>query len=65
MLRHRDVDVALDEALATCFDAGGVAVGALYLLDDHGTLRVRPLGGDPSWPPSDLGTFFGHERVLR
>jgi len=65
VLRHRDVDVALDEALATCFDAGGVAVGALYLLDAKGQLRARPLGGDPKWPPSDLATFFGHEALLR
>jgi PAS domain S-box-containing protein len=65
VLRHRDVDVALDDALATCFDAGGVAVGALYLLDDSGALRVRPLGGDPAWPPPELATFFGHEDVLR
>jgi PAS domain S-box-containing protein len=65
VLRHRDVDVALDEALATCFDAGGVAVGALYLLDEAGALRVRPLGGDPVWPPPSLGAFFGHEDLLR
>jgi PAS domain S-box-containing protein len=65
VLRHRDVDVALDDALATCFDAGGVAVGALYLLDDHGALRARPLGGDPGWPPDDLATFFGREALLR
>jgi PAS domain S-box-containing protein len=65
VLRHRDVAVALDEALATCFDAGGVAVGALYLLDDDGALRARPLGGDPKWPPPDLATFFGWEQLLR
>ncbi|MBV8761501.1 MAG: response regulator [Deltaproteobacteria bacterium] len=65
VLRHRDVDVALDEALATCFDAGGVAVGALYLLDANGQLRARPLGGDPKWPPPELGTFFGREALLR
>jgi PAS domain S-box-containing protein len=65
VLRHRDVDIALDEALATCFDAGGVAVGALYLLDDHGALRARPLGSDPTWPPNDLATFFGREPLLR
>ncbi len=65
VLRHRDVDVALDEALATCFDAGGVAVGALYLFDGTGELRARPLGGDPQWPPPGLGTFFGNEPLLR
>ncbi|HSN30857.1 MAG TPA: response regulator, partial [Kofleriaceae bacterium] len=65
VLRHRDVDTALDEALATCFDAGGVAVGALYLLDGTGELRARPLGGDPRWPPPGLATFFGNEPLLR
>jgi len=65
VLRHRNVDTALDEALATCFDAGGVAVGALYLLDDSGALRARPLGGDPRWPPARLATFFGREDLLR
>ncbi|HEY1556289.1 MAG TPA: response regulator [Kofleriaceae bacterium] len=65
VLKHRDVDVALDEALATCFDAGGVAVGALYLLDDKRQLRVRGLGDDPVWNASDLASFFGHEALLR
>jgi DNA-binding response OmpR family regulator len=62
---HRDVEVALDDALATCFDAGGVPVGALYLLDDHGALRTRPVGGDPEWPPPELASFFGREDLLR
>jgi PAS domain S-box-containing protein len=65
VLKHRDVDVALDEALATCFDAGGVAVGALYLFDDKRELRVRALGGDPEWNALDLASFFGHEALLR
>ena len=66
VLKHRDVDVALDEALATCFDAGGVAVGALYLLEAGGGLRVRALGSDPAWQASpELATLFGHEAWLR
>ncbi|HEV7555162.1 MAG TPA: response regulator, partial [Kofleriaceae bacterium] len=65
VLKHRDLDNALDEALAACFDAGGISIGALYLLDDDDRLRVRPLGDDPAWTPADLASFFGHERMLR
>lgn len=66
VLKHRDVDVALDEALAECFDAGGIAVGALYLFDEGDTLRVRSLGsGHPVATVEELERFFGHERLLR
>ena len=65
VLKHRDVDVALDESLASCFDAGGVAVGALYLLDEGGKLRVREVGSDAAWDDDDLETFFGREALLR
>ena len=67
VLKHRDVDVALDEALAECFDAGGIAVGALYLFSDGGqALRVRSLGsGHPVASLDDLERFFGHEQLLR
>ncbi len=62
VLRHRDVEAALDEALATCFDAGGIAAGALYLLDDAGEPRARALGAEA---PRRLATFFGHPELLR
>ncbi|MFN0247935.1 MAG: response regulator [Kofleriaceae bacterium] len=67
VLKHRDVDVALDEALAECFDAGGIAVGALYLFGDgSSTLRVRSLGsGHPVASIEELECFFGHEELLR
>jgi PAS domain S-box-containing protein len=66
VLKHRDVDVALDEALAECFDAGGIAVGALYLTAADGSLRVRPIGaGHPLASIEELGRFFGHGEVLR
>ncbi len=64
VLKHRDVDAALDEALASCFDAGGASVGALYLVEPDGSLRARSLG-EVGWTPGDLATFFGHEDVLR
>jgi PAS domain S-box-containing protein len=66
VLKHRDVDAALDEALATCFDAGGVSVGALYLLDPaSGALRVRSVGADGGWGGGGLETFFDNEALLR
>jgi PAS domain S-box-containing protein len=65
VLKHRDIGTALDDALATCFDAGGLSVGALFLLDEAGTLGVRALGNDGSaWEPPGLLTFFGHEALL-
>lgn len=62
VLKHRDVDVALDEAVAECFDAGGIAIGALYLVHDDG-FRVRPIGPNPVG--EELDTFYGHEELLR
>jgi PAS domain S-box-containing protein len=65
VLKHKDVDVALDEALAECFDAGGISLGALYLVEgDH--LRVRPIGSSTAAPPmEEIRTFYGHEPLLR
>ena len=63
VLRDRDVDVALDEAIASCFDAGGVSFGGLFLVEGE-KLRVRMLGADlPTKHP--LETFFGREQILR
>jgi PAS domain S-box-containing protein len=65
VLKHRDIGTALDDALATCFDAGGLSVGALYLFDESGALSVRAVGNDGSpWQPAGLRTFFGHEPLL-
>ncbi|MBX3157830.1 MAG: response regulator [Deltaproteobacteria bacterium] len=64
VLKQRDVDVALDEALAECFDAGGISVGALYLVDRDDKMRVRPISAGTT-PVSDLATLFGHEQLLR
>jgi PAS domain S-box-containing protein len=64
VLRSRDVDAALDEALASCFDAGGVAAGALYLVEPGRTMRVRTVGADPRWTAEELAGFFGQEALL-
>jgi PAS domain S-box-containing protein len=65
VLRHQNVEVALDEAVAACFDAGGISIGALYLLNDDDMFRVRPLGSKVTWTPGDLESFFGNEALLR
>ena len=62
VLRHHDIDAALDEALATCFDAGGISSGALYLVEPDRSLRLRQLG---AWNAEGLARFFGHEELLR
>lgn len=65
VVNHRDLNSTLDEALAACFDAGGISIGALYLLDADGQLTGRTLGGDFGWQHEELRTFFGHEDLLR
>jgi PAS domain S-box-containing protein len=67
VVKHRDVDTALDEALAACFDAGGVSVGALYLLEQGGALRVRTLGDGTGqrFIAGGVETFFDNESLLR
>ncbi|MFZ5896560.1 MAG: response regulator [Myxococcota bacterium] len=65
VVNHRDLNSTLDEALAACFDAGGISVGALYLLGEDGSISARTLGGDAGWQRDDLRSFFGHEQLLR
>ncbi|HTE52939.1 MAG TPA: response regulator [Kofleriaceae bacterium] len=65
VLWNRDVEVALDEALAACCDAGRVLLSALYLLDASGRLRARFPGGGPSHGQGELGPFAGREAELR
>lgn len=64
VLRQRDIDTTLDEAMVTCFDAGGVAFGALYTFDETSALRVRKLGADVA-TRAPLATFFGRDDILR
>jgi PAS domain S-box-containing protein len=61
VLKHRDIDVALDEALAECFDAGGISLGALYLVDGE-KLRVRTIGDGSN---SALHDLYGHPELLQ
>ncbi len=60
---HDDIDSALRHALAACFDAGGISLGALYICD-NGALRVVSFGLSSAWTDQDLGGFFGEPEVL-
>ncbi len=65
VLKHRDIDVALDEALAACFDAGGISIGALYLVDPAQGLRVRPIGNSLTTElTTDLTSLYDHADLL-
>jgi PAS domain S-box-containing protein len=64
VLKHRDVDVALDEVVAECFDAAGISFGAIFLLDDSGAMRVRQIGSAHDIP-DNVPTLFGHDQLLR
>ncbi|MBA3822250.1 MAG: response regulator, partial [Deltaproteobacteria bacterium] len=65
VLKHKDVYLALDEALAECFDAGGISIGALYLVEGE-SLRVRPIGSSTGLPAyEEIKNFYGHEQLLR
>jgi PAS domain S-box-containing protein len=65
VLKNRRLDDALDDALAACLDAGGISIGALYLVEGDGRLSVRSIGSSTGWSPEALGEFFGHADVLR
>ncbi|HEX4354962.1 MAG TPA: response regulator, partial [Polyangiales bacterium] len=65
VLKHRDLDPALDEALIACLDACGIARGVLYLLSGDDRIKVRAVGAETTWTHEQLRDFFGHERTLR
>ncbi|MCB9727058.1 MAG: response regulator [Deltaproteobacteria bacterium] len=60
---HEDIDEALRHTLAACFDAGGISLGALYLVE-AGALRVISFGYSESWSETELSTFFGERELL-
>jgi PAS domain S-box-containing protein len=64
-MREADVKATIGSALQACFDAEASCVGALYLLDEQGTLLPSCLGADCGWSEQELTTFFGQEVLLR
>jgi PAS domain S-box-containing protein len=65
VLKQRDLDSVLDDALLACFDAVDFSHGALYLFDAEQQFRVRALGLTSRWAIEKLRDFFGHEAWLR
>ncbi len=65
VVQKGDLGGAIDDVLALCFDAGGVSVGALYLLDAGGEMTARVIGGSTAWKQEEIDGFFGHAEVLR
>jgi two-component system, cell cycle sensor histidine kinase and response regulator CckA len=63
VVKHQNLEQALDEALAACLDVGGIAAGALYILEPNASMRVRPLRGSGSIP--GLESFFDNDASLR
>jgi CheY-like chemotaxis protein/signal transduction histidine kinase len=61
---QHDLEAALHQVLAACFDAGGISVGALYLLSADAPTRVHGFGALDAWTQSDLETFFGDPELL-
>jgi CheY-like chemotaxis protein len=57
------IETALRQALAACFDAGGISLGALFL-KTNGKLRALALGLSEQWHEEELATFFGELSLL-
>jgi PAS domain S-box-containing protein len=66
VLTNRNLEAAIDQSLTECFDAGGIAQGALYMVDPSGGLRVRLIGaGTDGLPSAPFSTLLGHEALFR
>jgi two-component system, cell cycle sensor histidine kinase and response regulator CckA len=63
VVKHQNVEHALDETLAACLDVGGIAAGALYLARPNEASQVRPLHGSGNIP--GLASFFGNDAALQ
>jgi signal transduction histidine kinase/CheY-like chemotaxis protein len=63
LARQDDIEAALYDVLASCFDAGGISVGMLYLRAPEG-LRGVAFGQQDGWSPIDIDTFFGQRALL-
>jgi DNA-binding response OmpR family regulator/signal transduction histidine kinase len=60
---EHDIEGALHQILAMCFDAAGIALGALYLIGPDG-MRAIPFGAIERCASADLAAFFGHRELL-
>ncbi len=64
LIRPGDVEEPLVELLDTVLDAGGVSLGALYLMDPHGRLRLRGQRGYAGPGNGDLESCLGHPEFI-
>ncbi|HEY1552869.1 MAG TPA: response regulator, partial [Kofleriaceae bacterium] len=58
-----DLEGALHQILASCFDAGGISLGMLYLTGADGIRGVH-FGQVESWTDAEIESFFGHRELL-
>jgi PAS domain S-box-containing protein len=64
VVKHGDVESALDEALGSCLDVGGITLGVLYFSNPGGMPKSRVLVGSRATDPGEITEFFGHARAL-
>jgi len=60
---EHDIEHALRQILASCFDAGGISLGTMYLIDGDDLRGVR-FGLMDSWAEPDVTSFFGYRALL-
>ncbi|MDP1822220.1 MAG: response regulator [Archangium sp.] len=60
---HDSTEDAVRRALAACFDAGGIALGALFL-QEGAERRVVSFGFSEGWDHGDLARLWGEPAVL-
>jgi CheY-like chemotaxis protein len=60
---EHDIEHALRQILASCFDAGGISLGTMYLRDGLDLRGVR-FGLMDSWTEADVTSFFGFRSLL-
>jgi CheY-like chemotaxis protein len=60
---EENIETALHTILASCFDAGGISLGTLYLVTEQGLHGVR-FGVTENGSEHDVETFFGAKDLL-
>jgi two-component system, cell cycle sensor histidine kinase and response regulator CckA len=62
LARNADIATTVRETLARALDVGGISIGAVYLLDGAGALRLETQIG--LHVDEGLSDFFGHPEIL-
>lgn len=60
---EENIETALHTILASCFDAGGISLGTLYLTSERGIHGMR-FGAMENWSERDIESFFGARDLL-